>query len=168
MHAGSTLEPRDLGRTGGQSLPNASLFHHAIGPLLARMGMTEPQDSQRLAVTLRVDKSLTVALLGHQPGFLVVIAELPEPVDTGDARRLLPLLSANQFVAEHPALIGSVQPDSGRFSLWARQSLQELDENGVVALFERLLAAAGAVRDWLRELPPMRDAREAVCGEMMV
>jgi hypothetical protein len=71
-------------------------------------------------------------------------------------------------VAEHPALIGSVQPDSGRFSLWARQSLQELDENGVVALFERLLAAAGAVRDWLRELPPMRDAREAVCGEMMV
>jgi hypothetical protein len=146
----------------------ATEFHDVIRPLLARMGMAESRDPQRLVVTLMVDESLTVALLGHQPGFLVVIAELPEPVDTGDAQRLLPLLSANGFTAEHPPLIGSVQADGGRFSLWARQRLAELDEAGVVALFDRLLAAASAVRDWLREPLPEPDAREPLHGEMRV
>ena len=145
-----------------------SEFQQVIRPLLSRMGMAESSDPQRLAVTLMVDESLTVALLGHQPGFLVVMAELPEPVDTGDAQRLLLLLSANQFTAEHPPLIGSMQADSGRFSLWARQGLAELDEAGVVALFERLLAAATAVRDWLREPLPEREAREPLRGEMRV
>ena len=146
----------------------ATEFQDVIRPLLARMGMAESRDPQRLVVTLMVDESLTVALLGHQPGFLVVIAELPELVDTGDAQRLLPLLSANGFTAEHPPLIGSVQADSGRFSLWARQRLAELDEAGVVALFDRLLAAASAVRDWLREPLPEPAAREPLHGEMRV
>jgi hypothetical protein len=146
---------------------DATEFHNAIVPLLARMGMAESHDPQRLAVSLRIDESLTVGLLGHQPGYLVVIAELPEPVDTGDAQRLLPLLSANQFTAEHPPLIGWVQADSGRFSLWARQPLAELDEAGVVALFERLLTAASAVRDWLQEPLPVRAMRESEAVELL-
>jgi hypothetical protein len=130
--------------------------------------MAEAHDPQSIAVTLSIDESLIVGLLGHQPGFLVVVAELPEPVDTGDAQRLLLLLEANQFTAEHPPLIGSVQSDSGRFSLWTRQPLAELDEASVLALFERLLAAASAVRDWLDVPLAQAGAPATVSGGMRV
>lgn len=106
-----------------------------------------------------------IGLLGHQPGYLTMIAGLPEPVDTGDARRLLLLLSANHFTAEHPPLIGTIEGDSGRFSLWVRQALVELDEASLMALFDRLLAAASAVRDGLQEPMSAASAREAECAE---
>lgn len=143
-------------------------FHHVIGPLLSRIGMSQAQDSERWAVMLSVDESLTVGLLGHQPGYLIMIAGLPEPVDTGDAQRLLPLLSANHFTAEHPPLIGSIEGDSGRFSLWVRQALVELDEASLMALFDRLLAAASAVRDWLQEPMSAAFAREPESAEWRV
>lgn len=125
-------------------------FHQVIRPLYERLGMAPPDDG-RQSVALAIDEGLTVGLLGHQAEFLVVIAEIVAPVDPCNAQRLLPLLAANRFTAEHPALIGAVEPESGRFSLWTRQRLTELDESAMVALLDRMLAAASSVRDWLQE-----------------
>ncbi|KQU73492.1 MULTISPECIES: CesT family type III secretion system chaperone [unclassified Rhizobacter] len=125
-------------------------FQDVVRPLCERIGIAPPGE-HRLSVALSVDDGLTVGLLGHQEGFLVVIAEIAAPVDPRDAQRLLPLLAANQFSAEHPALIGALEPDGGRFSLWTRESLSELDEPALMALFDRVLAAASSVRDWLLE-----------------
>lgn len=124
-------------------------FQDVIRPLCERIGISTP-DASRRSVVLAVDEGLTVDLLGDQDGFLVLLAEIHASVDARDARRLLPLLAANRFAAEHPALIGSVEPDSGRFSLWTRERLSELDEPALFALFDRLLSAASSVRDWLQ------------------
>lgn len=97
----------------------------------------------------QVDEGVTVGLLGHQEGFLIAVAEVDTTVDVNDSRRLLPLLAANGYTAQHPPLIGSVDPESGTLSLWARQALQELDDAAIASLFERLAAAATGVRAWL-------------------
>ena len=128
----------------------APSFHEVIRPLCERLGMA-PLDEGRQSIALAIDEGLTVGLLGYQEGFLVVIAEIAATVDPRDAQRLLPLLAANRFTAEHPALIGAVESDSGRFSLWTRLRLTELDEPALMILFDRVLAAASSVRDWLQE-----------------
>ena len=134
-------------------------FQDVVRPLCERIGI-EPPDEHRHSVALSVDSGLTVGLLGYQEGFLVVLAEIAAPLDPRDAQRLLPLLAANQFSAAHPALIGSVEPESGRFSLWTRARLSELDDPALMALFDRVLAAASSVRDWLHEpLTPEPAAR---------
>jgi hypothetical protein len=125
-------------------------FQEVTRPLCERLGMA-PLDESRRSIAFAIDEGLTIGLLGYQEGFLVAIAEIAAPVDPGDAQRLLPLLAANQFTAEHPALIGTIEPESGRFSLWTRLRLTELDEPALTALFDRVLAAASSVRDWLQE-----------------
>jgi hypothetical protein len=125
-------------------------FQEVTRPLCERLGMA-PLDESRRSIAFAIDEGLTIGLLGYQEGFLVVIAEIATPVDPADAQRLLPLLAANQFTAEHPALIGTVEPESGRFSLWTRLRVTELDEPTLMALFDRVLAAATSVRDWLQE-----------------
>jgi hypothetical protein len=127
-----------------------SSFQEVVRPLCERVGIVPPGEG-RQSVALAVDEGLTVGVLGYQEGFLVVLAEVAAPLDPRDAQRLLPLLAANQFSAAHPALIGSVEPESGRFSLWTRVRLSELDEPALMALFDRVLAAASSVRDWLQE-----------------
>lgn len=131
-------------------MTHSPCFQDVIRPLCERIGI-EPPDEHRQSVAMSVDEGLTVGLLGYQEGFLVVLAEIAAPIDPRDAQRLLPLLAANQFSAEHPALIGALEPDSGRFSLWTRLRLSELDEPALTALFDRVLAAATSVRDWLQE-----------------
>jgi hypothetical protein len=128
----------------------APSFQDVTRPLCERLGIA-PLDESRQSIALAIDEGLTVGLLGHQEGFIIVIAEIATLVDPGDAQRLLPLLTANQFTAEHPALIGAVEPESGRFSLWTRLRLTELDEPALMVLFDRVLAAASSVRDWLQE-----------------
>jgi len=126
-----------------------SSFEEAVRPLCERIGIASPEAGRR-SIALAIDEGLTVGLLGHQEGFLVMVAEIATLVDLRDADRLSQLLGANRFSAEHPALIGAVEPDSGRFSLWARARLAELDEPALMALFDRMLAAASSVRDWLQ------------------
>jgi len=140
-------------------------FQDAIRPLCERIGVKPPGEHQ-LSVALAVDQHLTVGLLGYQEGFLVVIAEIAVPVDARDAQRLLPLLAANRFTAATPALIGTVDPDSSRFSLWTRQSLRDLDDpQQLVALFDRMLESASAARDWIQA--PLRPAQSPMTSQLL-
>lgn len=127
-------------------------FLSAVRPLYQKMGLEPPTDDrpeQPASCVFQVDEGVTVALLGHQEGYLIAVAEVDAAVDIDDSRRLLPLLAANRFTAQHPPLIGSVDPESGTLSLWARQALEELDDAGMASLFERLAGAATGVRAWL-------------------
>lgn len=99
--------------------------------------------------TMRINGTLNIDLIGLQQGFINLRAVAGTLSDGGETDPLLRMLHANQFAFEHPPVVIGVDPDTSAVTVWSRQALSELGDDISCLWFERFVAIASAVHEWL-------------------
>lgn len=133
------------------------VFQRAIADLLKKYQIdVSPTDADGQDVFILSIENLDIYLIGNPRGYLNIACKAGRlSEDIGD-ETYIPLLAANLFSLEHPALSVGVSPETREVLLSTRQPLSELDSAGTFRLVESVIEHAQALGEWLKTTPSSR------------
>jgi hypothetical protein len=120
----------------------ANSFAHRVRPLLEAIDLISAIGDAEDMFSLAVDDQIRVGLLGTQNGMITIVAEIGVTLGAIDNEQLILLLAQDAFQIEHPPLLWWRESADGSIVLWTREHWDQLDDCGLIALFERVVAAS--------------------------
>jgi hypothetical protein len=108
-----------------------------------------PAEQQSSGYTLTLDNRLQVHLIGIQPEFLVMLCIVGHLPAHASAATLTKMLHAIALTFAYPSIILGMEKATQEITVWTRQRLSELDEQGIAALFNRFVDMTDLLRRWL-------------------
>lgn len=126
-------------------------LHDLMCGLWSVMEMTLPQNDASEVYSIQFANQVEIHLLSTLPGMVDIISEAGTLQNRNSAQTLLDLIALNH----HPLTV-NVDHDSGTVMVWARQSIDELDIDSLIALITDLAKTVYQAKQCI----DCKDARE--------